>query len=336
MISLTKFTFMKKKFLKENSLIVYFRLCIELLYELKQLSVFLGIVNLHKDRNKLEAYITKKYHSIEKGLSLPGARVGFGEKNIVELIDEIKNYIANYPDSEFILKPIEVLIHYQEFNRQHNNVNKKIEALITELPIIDLNKNRQHDVGIKIIQKKQIESVLNEFDFNQFIYSRHSIRDFAENEVADEMIIEALKLANQSPSACNRQPWHTYVYEKDKKDELLNFQGGCRGFVESVNKVILVTSDLNCFDINEIHQAYIDGGIYSMNLIYGLHSLGIGTIPLTTGFKRNKTNLLYNKFNIPKNHVPVLIVGIGNLKDTFTVACSARKSASLTNVFIKD
>jgi hypothetical protein len=48
-----------------------------------------------EDLSQFEACITKLYHSIEKGLSYPDYKPGFGRGNITALIDLLKRYIAN-------------------------------------------------------------------------------------------------------------------------------------------------------------------------------------------------------------------------------------------------
>lgn len=320
-----------KQIIKENSIVVFFRILWELFNELLQLKSSLGIVKLHKNRNKYEALILKKYHSVEKGLSLPNPRPGFGEKKVFDLISEITYYNIKYPESNLLKFPIAALKNYCDFNKENGYRNHAIENKINNLcNNIDLNGTT---AGVKLVHKKEILDKVS-IDFSSLVFSRHSIRQYKNEDVSIETIKRALKIANQSPSACNRQPWHTYVFKGEKKDKLLNFQGGCRGFEGTINTAILVTSDLNCFDINEIHQAYIDGGLYSMSLIYAIHSLGLGSIPLTTGFKRIKLNKFYKTFNVPNNQVPIVIVGIGHLPETFSVACSNRKDISETNCFV--
>ena len=109
-------------------------------------------------------------------------------------------------------------------------------------------------------------------------------------------------------------------------------QGGCRGFESEIRNSILVTANLKAFLSYEIHQAYVDGGLYAMNLINALHSLGLGTIPLSCAFDCDKLKLL-SQFNIPEYEVPIVIIGIGHLYEKFNVAVSERKEISKTNTF---
>ena len=104
------------------------------------------------------------------------------------------------------------------------------------------------------------------------------------------------------------------------------------GFEHDIHTAILVTANLKAFLSYEVFQAYVDGGLYAMNLINALHSMGIGTIPLSLAFQTSKLQKL-QAFGIPENEVPILIIGAGYLPDNFNVAVSDRKPIEKTNTF---
>ncbi len=134
-----------------------------------------------------------------------------------------------------------------------------------------------------------------------------------------------MRLQKKTPSACNRQPWRIHVFrDKVIKKELLDWQGN-RGFTDNIDTAIVVTCSLNAFFIYELHQAYVDGGLYAMTLMLALHSLGLGTIPLTLGLMSSELNILHEKFGIKEDQIPILIIGVGCLKESFEVAISERK-----------
>lgn len=93
-----------------------------------------------------------------------------------------------------------------------------------------------------------------------------------------------------------------------------------------------MTANLKAFLSYEIHQAYIDGGLYAMNLINALHSLGLGTIPLSSGFEENKLKRL-EEFGVSENEVPIVIIGFGELPRNFKIAVSNRKDIAITNTY---
>lgn len=89
---------------------------------------------------------------------------------------------------------------------------------------------------------------------------------------------------------------------------------------------ILICGDIRGYNINELYQLYVDGGIYSMNLLYALHYLGVAAIPLTMAHKKSRTKLIKKRLDIPENEMPVLLIGVGSYKEQYKVAVSERKS----------
>lgn len=136
-----------------------------------------------------------------------------------------------------------------------------------------------------------------------------------------------MKLCEHTPSACNRQSWKIYIFkDREKRQELFNLQLGCNGFSEDMQYAILICGDIRGYNINELYQLYVDGGIYSMNLLYALHYLGVAAIPLTMAHKKSRTKLIKKRLDIPENEMPVLLIGVGSYKEQYKVAVSERKS----------
>ena len=53
------------------------------------------IMDKDSDEKRLEAMIIKRYHVIEKGLSFPDTRLGFGKIAIIELLNFLEIYKKN-------------------------------------------------------------------------------------------------------------------------------------------------------------------------------------------------------------------------------------------------
>lgn len=285
----------------------------------------------NRDIEKMQYTLLRENHTIEKGLSLRNTRKGFGQQKVEKLLSRLSLYHDLYgsQDSAFIKYPLATIKYYIDYTRNNGVEIHKIEKAFTDL----LKKTNNSDIvgqaGIRVEDKKNVVENCNK-DFYNLLLSRHSIRYFKHVVPAKETIEEALAMAQQTPSACNRQGWKTHVFLEDKSINLLKWQDGCHGFEDEILCSILVTANLKAFLHYEVHQAYIDGGLYAMNLINALHSRGLGTIPLSTGFNYKKLDKL-KQFGIPSNEVPIVIIGVGEMLDSFNVAISTRKDISLTN-----
>lgn len=285
------------------------------------------------DIQKMQYTISRETHTIEKGMSMRSPRKGFGQQKVTALIEHLNQYCNLYlhKDSSFLEYPLNTIQTYIDYTVKSGvditDIQNHFMALTSKIATVTI----QRKAGIEKVAKKQILVNCNK-DFESLLYSRHSIRYFKDSPVERNLLEKALKMAQRTPSACNRQAWLTHVYRDEKSVALIKWQGGSRGFEDEIKTSILVTANLKGFLAHEVHQAYIDGGLYAMNLINALHCLGLGTIPLSCGFSYKHLKGLAN-FNIPDNEVPILIIGVGNLMDEFNVAISERKNINRTNTF---
>ncbi|TCL61838.1 nitroreductase [Hydrogenispora ethanolica] len=75
------------------------------------------------------------------------------------------------------------------------------------------------------------------------IRERHSIRQFTDEPVTDEMIQIVLKAANQAPSAHNQQSWRFIVIRGEKKRELVELVNRrASGFPKSSSVLLRMAS----------------------------------------------------------------------------------------------
>lgn len=285
------------------------------------------------DIQKMQYTLSRETHTIEKGMSMRNPRKGFGQQKVKNLITRLRKYVKLYlyEDSVFLDYPLSTIQTYIDYTLSTGvdipDIQKNFSFLLQEAG----KTNVCGKAGVEKVTKKSILDKCNK-DFESLLYSRHSIRYFSDTPVGDDIINKALELAQRTPSACNRQGWLTHVFRAPKSIDLVKWQGGSRGFEDEIKCAILVTANLKAFLNHEVHQAYIDGGLYAMNLINALHSLGVGTIPLSCGFMEKQISQL-SRFDIPENEVPIVIIGVGNYLDCFNVAVSERKDISITNTY---
>ena len=289
-----------------------------------------------KDIQKMQYTLLRENHTIEKGMSLRNPKKGFGQEKVKNLLARLNKYVDLYAkeDLDFLNYPLSTIKGYIDYTKENG-----VEIPLIEKEFIKLQERIGKTkvdtrTGVISITREEITNMCKQ-NFESLLYSRHSIRYFSNEPVSKESIEKALTLAQRTPSACNRQGWLTHVFTGKQSVKLIKWQGGSRGFEDEIQCSILVTANLKAFLFYEVHQAYVDGGLYAMNLINALHSLGLGTIPLSCGFDVPKLKGLAN-FDIPENEVPILIIGIGHLQPQFKVAVSDRKDISITNTYHQD
>lgn len=278
-----------------------------------------------KTKRHSEADLIFYYHKIEKGLSLPSPKVGFGKENIDYLLKELEKYVDLYNWDDISIISLNTLYAYYHFNVSNNLVLNdlylRIEKLRSTLP----KDNKLSEGGVTELRKEKIDK--SNIDFKEFAYSRHSIRNFGPGDVSLDKIREAVQIAQKTPSVCNRQSSKVYVYsDNELKRKVLKYQNGNAGFGDGASKILIVTCELKDFrGVIERNQSYIDGGMYSMSLIYALHSLGVGTCALNLSITNKTERNLKKVAKISDSEVLLMMIAVGNLPEKLYVATSPRR-----------
>lgn len=281
--------------------------------------------NNSKELENIKARMIFYGHSIEKGLSRENIRLGFGKTVIVNLLKQMEKYTFLGFDREDIcfINSASIVNEYLDLHDKNDfeitYIPKKYTTLIKEI------KEIKSDLGgaIKYVSVDKIDK--QQMNFKELALNRSSIRDYNGESINKELIIEAISIATKSPSVCNRQSSRVYVItSKDKIEQALSIQGGFKGY-NLPPCLILVTSDICSFiDVSERHQPYIDGGIFSMSLVYALEYQGYATCILNTMFDNRKIKKTKELLNIPSSENLILYISVGNSKSEYTVPKSFR------------
>ena len=279
--------------------------------------------------------IIRNYHVVEKGLTMPEPRLGFGKELLLRLINECLIYITHYGDSNEQLKhAVHVIAEYEQF---HHNRNFQLDDIVIEkinalrAIVTDFSPSNQRKISKETFFSEKNSS------FPEFARSRSSVRNYALEDLPVERVLDAIELARTTPSACNRQCWRTYIFEeKELISKILLEQGGNRGFGHLANKLIVITAEVGVFTgPRERNEVYIDGGMYAMNLLYCMHYYEIVGCILNCSNDIQKDLRLRNLCKIKDSEVFIAMISCGLPADKFSVAISPRYTLGNTNQIIK-
>ena len=279
----------------------------------KDALIYLKYSNVFKVSNtqeKLLSSLIRQYHVIEKGITMPDRRFGFGQERIINLANDCLLYAKRFDKSheQFIIC-LKVLAEYRQL---HEENNYKLDDSLQ----ISINKALALVEGV--VADNQIQTTKELYfshasaNFENFSNSRHSLRHF-EGPIDNELIMKAIELAQNAPSSCNRQSSRVYfVQDKETIKKLLEIQHGNRGFGHLADKLLVITSELGGYiPPRERNSVYIDGGIYALNLLYSLHYYQIGACALNASFNYKEDILFRKILNIPVSERFILIIACG-------------------------
>ncbi len=294
------------------------------------------------DQQKLEALLFFYYHKVEKSLSLPEVKPIFGLGYIDYLLDLMERWIAVTGQYNAVVfrAAYDTLTCYREhggeaLSEQKPKLVKRIDELLLKYKTDD---DAIHLGGTITLPVHQIIPGLSSGSFEQFVHQRHSVRNFTDKPIPDEVIIRAVQLAQKSPSVCNRQCARVHVFTSaEDKVRVLSCQNGNSGFGHLADRVLLVSADLRVFlTSGERNQAYVDAGLFAMTLIYALQAYGVSSCCLNLSHSRGEDRAFRRSSQIPAYEVPVILIAIGYAAESVKVAVSARIPTEVVLSFRND
>lgn len=277
--------------------------------------------------------ITMAYHVIEKGMTMPKRRYGFGHDAVQHLIWLIEVFERDFGSGE------KMIDHAVGVVKEYLDMHKAADFDFTvDEPFWE--RVRTFCDGHKEIPPcKQLHITDKEFfahvnsPFPEFAASRHTCRHYS-GELPLETVKEAVELAMTAPSACNRQHVRVHcVSSHEKRDVIYTLQNGNRGFGQDADKLLVITSDLNCLRWNEErNDIYTNAGMFLMNLCYALHYYKVAHCILNWSVGPDADKKMHALLNIPDNERIAALVACGPMPAEADIAASPRKD--FNDVFI--
>lgn len=286
--------------------------------------------------NNLRSKITFHYHSIEKGLSNKNIRLGFGKNAFEGLFYSMDKYIElGYPteDNRF-QEAIAVINQYLDLHETKDFPVEWVRIKQNGYEKYDLGEfNHKAGYGVKL--KKDLPD-FKKLNFEELAMNRHSIRDFGEDKIEDSLIYDAISIATKTPSVCNRQAYRVYQIKDERKlQEAFLMQGGLTTNGANLQQMLLVTSNREFMNgPHERNQTYIDGGMFTMSLIYGLTYHGIANCALNTNFTLEKEKSMRELLDVPYSEDLIAFIAIGSYDEENKYAKSLRDKSDKVIVTI--
>lgn len=165
-------------------------------------------------------------------------------------------------------------------------------------------------------------------DLLEGIYSRRSVRDYTDEPVTREDIVEILKAGSWAPSGLNNQPWRFVVVRDRAKRRDLAKLTRYRHIIEGASAALAVFCDREAM-YNEVkdHQGI---GACLQNMLLAAHALGLGAVWL--GEILNRGDDVRELLELPEGLELMAVIAVGH--PARRDQCSNRKD--LAELLVKE
>ena len=263
-------------------------------------------------------------HALEKGMGVPDVKRGYGQEKANKLVRVLYNIKESGDCESYEFKEsLAVLKAYCNYQKREGIKIQEIEEELVSL-ITNIEQNDCHG-GYQTLNRDVLLQG-TKVDFEQFIQTRHSMRCFSNELILAEEIENAIRLAKQAPSACNRQPWKLYYSMRRDVNKSIMSCVTPQSFLSQIPYFGVVTVDRSMFNDSEINQWYVNGGIFLAYLGLAFHHLGIGSCVLQYPVFSNTRNRLRSKLQIPGLEEIIAVIGYGKYPDKAKCIIACRKS----------
>ncbi len=275
-------------------------------------------------KEKIEYDMLFEIHKLEKAFSSKNPRP-FGVEKVNRIINDITYFEKNGYEKSFSYNlSYSALEEYTKFYEKNNWIDRNEYCNVKNFLL-----NKKYDyilVGSFDYNKADfIDDAI--IDYNKFISSRRSIRNFASKSLDNDHIKKAVEMAIKTPTACNRQMCKIYYVNSENGKKIVEDYAQGLGLFDLTNaNYFVITFDVSAnYMIGERNQGMFNAGLVTMNFINALHSLGIGTCPIQFGNSFKQEMEFKKLLNISKSERIAVIVTAGYYDDTSKIPYSSRK-----------
>lgn len=283
-----------------------------------------------RGRHQLGSRIMYNVHALEKGLAHTSAWApGRGRKALGNLSDAMVQFLNQgySEDSYEFQQGLAILRHYAAKHSAQGIDVPDLSAYVDASFLVDLTSVLPV-AGVKPITRAVGQDNRTR-GFHELAEGRVSVREFSGKKIDAESVARALRSAEKTPSVCNRQGWRVYQTEdKVLMRKVLRHQ---RGFAyEQMPEVLVaVTVSYGSFiSPVERHQAFVDGGLFSMSLLYGLEAEGLAAVPLNACLYIRARRAIVRLLDMDPADEIVMFIAIGDHPTETIVPRSDRRPST--------
>jgi len=284
-------------------------------------------------RNKKNMYtLIRNTHRIEKGLLMKSRRDVFA----LEYIEETVTAFVNIWRPEKMNVDAQYKWFYDVLTTYFatSGAHKKVDMLafkfnnFVRASMSSSSSSKEKVLSIPYIREEQNKPNISYEAFYKLTRHRRSVRWFLNKKVPHNLIDKAILAANQSPSACNRQPFEYRIIDTPSLlNKVANLPGGVKGYVEGIPMMIVVIGNLDAyFDERDRHVIYIDASLANMTFMLALETMGLSSCAINWPDVEHLEQKMEKLLQLKKHQRTIMCMAVGYPDPEGKVAFSEKRS----------
>jgi nitroreductase len=280
--------------------------------------------------------LRRNIHRLEKGLVMRPRRPIFGLDFIDETIATWARVVADEAESSQpeVLWATDVLNAYfaavdgadPRIARARKHYEVALAAHITAGPA-ETQVPYARDLGRPL--QISIDDML------ELARHRRSVRWYEDRPVPRAVVDQALQVAVQAPSACNRQPFVYRIFDEPAQaQEIAALAMGTKGFADELQAIVVLVGQLRAYPHErDRHAIYIDASLSAMSFMFALETLGVASCSINWPDHEPHESLIRERLKLAPDERVVMLLAYGWPDPLGLVPCSTKRSIDRVRSF---
>lgn len=305
-------------------------------YGFEQQSVLKGKVGYRKGAGIQAAsssLLRRNIHRLEKGLIMRPRRSIFALDYIGETLTvfDSARKIDGFSEKELIWASAVLSEYFSVIDTSHAALKAHFDFFES------LNITNKHE-AIPYISQDRAQHTVSYTQLNDLAKARRSTRWYQDKPVSRTLISDAVNIATQAPSACNRQSFRFIcIDEKSLISKVAKLPGGTAGFSDNIPCLMAVVGDHSAYlEVRDRHAIYIDSSLASMQFMLACETLGLATCAINWPELKQLDKRVTSLLKLPQHERIIMFIAVGYALPEGGIAYSSKKTAEQLLTYLGD
>lgn len=277
-----------------------------------------------KGTEPINYFLRRAIHRLEKGLIMEPRRDVFATDYIEETVNAYEKSLRENGTND-------------ELNWAEDVLNQYFQATL-RTPTIDRAKNKFRHISLSQATQTtrtpfKFTPTLSPVNYNEMLAlskRRRSVRWYQDKAVSRQDIDEAIAVALQAPSACNRHPYRFIIFDDPKSiAKVAQLPMGAKGFEHNFPVLIALVGRLRAYPHpRDRHVIYVDGGLAAMSLMFALETKGLASCPINWPDIKSKELAAAKQLKLDTDERIIMFMSVGYARADGLIPYSQKLAAS--------
>lgn len=281
-------------------------------------------------------FLRRAIHRIEKGLIMQPRRDVFAVDYITQTVESYRDSLAGTVDRDEVSWAHDVLKSYFETTSNHPVIDAA-RSVFQQLPspYSCASSLRHPDAGRVPFGAYMQAPPVDYSAFSELCMRRRSVRWYQDRPVPRDIIDNAVAMAVQSPSACNRQPYKFVIFDDPASvAQVAELPMGVAGFSHNFPAMVAVVGRLRAYPhVRDRHVIYIDGALAAMSFMFALETQGVASCSINWPDIPEREHAATRLLKLAPDERIVMFISVGYAAEEGLVPYSQKLSLEEARVY---